>query len=370
MPLELREGDFHAFFEAPFACYGDANKVISPMRGDLQRSLDVYANPLFREHARRTWFTAHRDGKLVGRILAHIHDTSNRLHGMRRGYFGCFDCIDDLEVSRALLGAAESWLAARDCDEIAGGFNLTITQMIGVVTDGFEYMPYTYQDYSPPHVHRLLETLGYQRFFPMSTFEIDLRELEPSRLIGERQRALLENPRWRWQPIKRRGLKQALLQSCMILNDGFAANSLFVPLTKEEFLFPCEGMTWVIDEHISMMASHDDQPVGVLLCIPDLNPFLHAVRSRLRPSILWHLMKLKLFRRRASIIFFSVCQSHQNQGVNGVLLHKVLTALKAGGYTHLGISWVSDSNAMSLRQMEKLGARRLHRLHLFRKGLT
>jgi hypothetical protein len=40
-----------------------------------------------------------------------------------------------------------------------------------------------------------------------------------------------------------------------------------------------------------------------------------------------------------------------------------------GGYTHLGISWVSDSNIASLRQMEKIGARPLHRLHLFRKSL-
>jgi GNAT superfamily N-acetyltransferase len=369
MPLELREGDFDAFFEAPFACYGADSVAAFPMRGDLKRALDAELNPLFRDHARRTWYTAHREGRIVGRVLAHVHDASNQLHNLKRGFFGCLDCIDDLEVARALLDVVFSWLHVRGCTEIAGGFNLTITQMIGVVTEGFDSAPYTYQDYAPPHVARLLDALGYERFFPMTTFELDLRTLEPARLLGDKQRKLLANPQWSWHPVRRQGLEDVLRDSCSVLNDGFKDNPMFVPLTQEEFLYPCEGMTWVIDQHISMVARERGQAVGVLLCIPDLNPFLRVVRSRVRPSVLWHLLKLKLRPRRASVIFFSVRRSHHNLGVNGVLLHKVTTALRDRGYTHLGISWVSDSNAASHRQMQKLAASPLHRLHLFRKAL-
>ena len=38
-------------------------------------------------------------------------------------------------------------------------------------------------------------------------------------------------------------------------------------------------------------------------------------------------------------------------------------------YEKFGITWVADVNAASLRQVEKLGGKRLHRLHLFRKAL-
>ena len=65
---ELREGDFDAFFEAPFACYGRTTAFISPLKSDLRRALDATKNPLYRDHARRTWFTAHAaGGALVGR---------------------------------------------------------------------------------------------------------------------------------------------------------------------------------------------------------------------------------------------------------------------------------------------------------------
>ena len=96
MSIGIREGDFEPFFQAPFACYGRDAFVSSPLKGDLTRALDDRANPLFRDFARRTWFTAHRDGRVVGRVLALIHDASNVLHTSRRGSFGLFDCVDEL----------------------------------------------------------------------------------------------------------------------------------------------------------------------------------------------------------------------------------------------------------------------------------
>jgi GNAT superfamily N-acetyltransferase len=367
--ISVHEGDFPAFFEAPFSCYG-ASLHVSMMRGDLQRSLDCKLNPLFRLHGSRTWFTAHRNGRVAGRILAHIHDASNRLHRMQRGYFGYFDCIDDREVAQNLIDAAASWLAARGCTEMAGNFNLTITQTIGVVTAGFEHRPYIYQDWNPPHIPRLLSETGFSPFFPMHTFEADLTRIDPEQVLGAKQRAMLADPDWQWLPIKRNGLTQRLLEANDCLNDGFRDNAMFVSLTEDEFLFPCDGMTWVMDETLSYTAYHRGIPVGVLLCIPDLNPFLQATRSRIGITTPWHLLRHRLTRSRAAIIFFSVKRDYQGQGVNGVLLHHLLVALKRGGYQRLGVSWVSDSNRASQRQMEKIGASPLHQLHLFRKSLT
>jgi GNAT superfamily N-acetyltransferase len=366
-PVEIREGDFKAFFEATFACYGHDHPYVSPLKGDFRKSLSR-ANPLFRDFARYTLFTGHRGGRIVGRILAHIHDESNRRHGLARGYFGWFDCVDDLDVARELLDAAGRWVEARGCTEIAGNFNLSITQVIGVVTEGFDRAAYTYQQANPPHIPALLERLGFERFFPMRTFELDVRGLDPGIVLGAKQRALLGDSRWRFAPILRRGFERRLVEACAVLNDGFADNKLFVPLTKEEFLFPCEGMMWIIDQTLSWTAYRDGEPVGVVLCIPDLNPFLQATRSRIGLTTPWHLLRLKVHRKRAAIIFFSIKRAHHNLGANGVLLYKLLGAMKAGGYTHLGVSWISDGNGASLRQMEKLGATQLHRLHIFRKA--
>lgn len=370
MSLQLREGDFDAFFAAPFDCYGRDAFVSSPLKGDLKRALDLRANPLFRDFARRTWFTAHRDGRVVGRVFAHIHDASNRLHGLQRGSFGLFDCIDDIDVARALLEASAAWLRERGCDEIAGPFNLTITQMIGAVTGGFEHRPYTYQDHSPPHIARLLDAVGFERFYPMTTFEVDLTAVDVAALAGSGRAAVPDDAAWRFEPLSRWRLRRQLLDACAVLNDGFADNPMFVPLSTGEFLFASRGMSLVMDPRIACIAYEHDRPVGVLLCLPDLNPFLHATRYRLGWATPWLLWRHRRRNDRAAVVFYSVRRDRHGLGVNGAMLHRCITAMREQGYRSLGVSWISDGNAASLRQMEKLGARPLHQLHLFRKALA
>jgi hypothetical protein len=59
----------------------------------------------------------------------------------------------------------------------------------------------------------------------------------------------------------------------------------------------------------------------------------------------------------------------QNRGMAAVMLRHSVRAMRAAGYRELGVTWISDSNGPSLRQMEKIGARPCHRLALFRRSL-
>jgi RimJ/RimL family protein N-acetyltransferase len=144
---------------------------------------------------------------------------------------------------------------------------------------------------------------------------------------------------------------------------------MFVPLTDEEFLFQARDMMWILDPRISALVHGPDEPAGAVVCIPDLNPLLRAMGSRLGWSTPLEYLRFRLRRTRAVIIFYSVGRKHQNRGLNGAMLYRVTSALKRAGYATLGITWIADVNAASLRQAEKLGGRMHHRLHLFRKVL-
>ena len=72
---------------------------------------------------------------------------------------------------------------------------------------------------------------------------------------------------------------------------------------------------------------------------------------------------------RAVIIFYSVGMKNHGKGLNTAMLYKVTTALKEQGYNSLGITWIADVNTASLRQMEKMGGKKLHGLHLFSKEI-
>ena len=366
---ELREGDRDEFFSVPFACYPADTPYVSPLRSDLRRMLSETENPLFAGRAPAV-FTVRRAGRPVGRIVAHIHEASNRRHGLSRSYFGFFDCADDLEAARLLLDAAEGWGRQRGCSEIAGNFNLTAMQQIGVMTGGHDRPPYSDQLYTPAHIPRLLSACGYEPFFPTSTFEVDVADIDPAKLLGPRQTEALARTDLQWVPLSRRTLARQLRDVRLVLNDGFDDNPMFVPLTEEEFLFQARDLMWVIDPRLPVLVYCDGTPVGVVVCIPDLNPLIRATRSRLGGRTPGAYLRHRLMNRRAVIIFYSVFRALHDQGLNGAMLATVIRALKARGYRQLGITWISDENKPSLRQVEKLGARPMHRLHLFRKRLT
>jgi GNAT superfamily N-acetyltransferase len=366
--IEIRTGDRRSAFDVPFNVYGSDSPYISPMWSDMDRILDPARNPLARDgHGRFELFTAHRKGRPVGRIVAAMHDASNERHGTARGQFGFFDCADDNGVADALLSASENWLRARAASEIVGNFNLTAMQMAGVLTDGFDAPPYTDMMWSPPHIAAHLRRCGYEASFPMTTFETDLKNVDLQAVNEPRQRSVLGDDALIWHPITRRTFGQRLEDARQILNAGFDKNPMFVPLTREEYEFQAGEMMWIMDPRLSIVVHHEGRPAGVIVCIPDLNPMVRACRSRMSWSTPWHFLRHRLKRDRAVIIYYAVVPELHGSGVNGAMLGRLVGEAVAAGYRKLGTTWIADVNEASLRQMQRIGARPLHRLHLFAK---
>lgn len=367
--IEIVERNMAAFFKAPFNAYGADTPYVSPMLSDLRRFLSATSNPLFASDDDFTCFAALQDGRPIGRITAHVHQASNLLHKTSRAYFGYFDCADDAGAARALLRAAEDWARTRGYREIWGNFNLTAMQQAGVMTEGFEAQPYTDQIWGPPWLAGHLEANGYTRSFPMTTFELDLRRMDVSGLGGQKAAEALGAAGFTLQSVTRKTLWERLEESRLILNTSFRDNPMFVPISKDEYHFQAKEMKWVMDTRISTVAFKHGKPAGAIIAIPDLNPLVRASGARIGLTTPWHYLKYRMTRRRAVIIFQGVMPEYQGLGLNGMMLARIARAMADAGYETVGGTWIADVNKASLRQAEKSGAKVLHRLHLFSKGL-
>lgn len=367
--IEIKTEQFEDFFNAPFKAYGKDSLYVSPMKADLKRFLSTSENPLFKGESDLTYFTAYREGTLLGRITAHFHAESNQKFGTRQAYFGYFDCADDEEIAGALLGAAEDWARARDFTSIIGNYNLTAMQQIGVMTSGFENAPYTDLIYSPPHIHKLLERFGYKAEFPMATFETRFDEAYTPMVLKEKQHKILVNPDFSFAPLNKKTLTDRIEDARIVLNASFANNPQFVPVTAEEYAFQAKDMKSVIDYRISGIIHYKGKPAGCVLCIPDLNPVMKKGGSVLGLSFIYNFLKHRLSRKRAVLIYSGVIPELHGQGVNPLILYTITKAMREAGYKVLGNTWIGASNKASLRQKEKMGAHKLHELSLFRKAL-
>ncbi len=367
MKIDFKKNDIDSFFEAPFQIYGDF-PYISYLKSDLDRFLSL-KNPLFKMEKDFSYYTAYRQGQIVGRILCHIHHASNEMYKMKRSYFGHLDCINDHSVAQALLAKAEEFGRSHQCTEVAGNFNLTAMQSIGVVTKINCNYHYTDQVFAPEYIAELLRQCGYDSFFPMVTHETDIQSFNVEALLGDKQKEISKNPDFSLEELHGVNLDEIIEAMRVCLNNGFSDNPMFVPLVRDEIYFQAKDMMLILDRSISIIAKHKGHAVGTIVCIPNLNPLLKDIKSRFGLTTPYYFLKHKLRRDSAIIIYYSVFKEFHSQGLNGLMLYKVMSALKKRGYKKLGGTWISLDNKPSIRQAEKVGAHVMHELCLFRRSL-
>ncbi len=365
--VSIKEKDLDSFFLVPFNIYKN-NHFTSLFKDDIKRFLST-ENPLFKKGDNFTFFTAHENGVAIGRIVAVVHGDSNKKHQLNWAYFGYFDCIDRLDVAQLLIDHVLKWARAKGHDELVGNVNFTFMQQIGVMVDGFENFPYSDQVYSPDYLPGLLNKLGFEAFFPMVTSESDISKIDMRQFEKEKIKQIENDSDYTFKEVGYFGIKKFMEDGCQVLNEGFEDNPFFTAITVEEFEFQAKDLMLVIDPGLTILAYHKERPVGVIICIPDLNPLLYAVKSKMGLMFFLKFIWFKFFNTRAVIIFYSVTPEFHGKGINQAILKRVITNLKKKKYKTLGITWIADVNKSSLRQMEIISAKVLHRLNLFKKKI-
>ncbi|MHC3126201.1 hypothetical protein OB03_02365 [Brevundimonas sp. GN22] len=370
MSLELVKADFNDFFRVPFEVYPSGSPYVSPMRSDLKKYLDSKQNPMLKSGGSLEYYVVKRDGRPVARATAHRHLQSNQRHGWARTCFGYFDAADDAEAIDLLFSAITDFAKRHGDTEIVGPFNLTAMQMVGMVTEGFEHAPTTDMMWNPPWLPKHLERLGFTAQFPMMTWGFRPGDVDEDKLLRGGTRDILHSPDWSFAPITRRDFKVRMEEGRLCLNAGFDKNPMFVPLTAEEFQFQAGEMMWVMDPTLSAIIHYKGEPAGVMICIPDLNPFVRHAGARYGLRMVWSWLRGLFAPKRAVIILYSVRPEHHGKGVNAAMLHRVVAALKKGRYQYCGGTWIGDVNGPSLSYVNRIGAERLHRTHLFYKAVA
>lgn len=344
---------------------------VPPLDHDLRLMLDRKKNPFFRHGEARPLLVRDAQGKLAGRLLAHISYRHTVRHNERAAFFGYFECRNEVGASEALVEAAAEFGRERDCEVLRGPFNMTAMQEMGILQSGFDEAPAVDETYTAPYYPALLEACGLHRVFPVTTFRIDdVSAINPETLLsGERQRRLLADGHLRIRSANVRDYEREFETLRELLNDSFNRNRYFVPITHEEFAFQIGPYKRLMDPTINLVAELDGVPCGFVVTVPDFNPLLKQMNGSMGPRALWTFLRGRSHVRNAVLIIMGVQQQVQNRGIMRILHAELIRALCRSGYRSLTITWVADENPGSLATLKALGARQLHLLNLYEKAL-
>lgn len=376
MGLEIRpvqsRRESRTFVKLPWRLYREEPNWVAPLLMDLKKRLDQNKNPFF-EHARAQYFLAYRDGRAVGRISAHIDDNFNEFQDNDWGLFGWFECEDDPEAARALIGAAEAWLRERGRDRMVGPMDFTTNDEIGVLISGHEYPPIILCPWHHPYYQRLFEqdiAMDKAMDLYMWSLHVTGREkVHPA--IWEMADKLESEHGIVCRNFRKKDLQQEVTRFLEVYNSAWERNWGFVPLNEEEVRHYAKDLKPVLDENWAMVAEKKDtgEVVGAALTLPDFNQVLAKLNGRLLPFGWLTALRAKSKIDAVRVFALGVKPEYRHTGVAARFYEMHYDAAERTPQKGGEMGWILEVNEPMNRAMEGMGGEIKRRYRVYERVL-
>ena len=351
-PVETQR-DRKTFVDFPFSLYkGDPNWV-PPLKGEALGLITPAKNGWY-SHAKAQLFLAEQDGRVVGRISAHIDTLALEApaaqgFGPGTGFWGLMEAERE-EVFTALLARAEDWLRGEGMTRAIGPVSQSIWEEPGLLTQGFDHPPTVMMGHARPEYQAWVERAGYAQVKQLFTYELDITQEFPpivKRIIQSGEK----NPRIRVREVDKRKFEEEAAIILAILNDAWSDNWGFIPLTPPEIKDVGVKLKPIVFNDLIRIAELDGRPVAFMITLPDLNEAIKPLNGSLLPFgwaklLLW-LRKPKVRTMRVPLM--GVVKELQSSRMASQLAFMMIEYIRRASVEVYGasrgeIGWILDDN--------------------------
>ena len=356
----------------PYVVHADDPAWIPPLLLQEKLRLSERVNPFF-AFGRAKYFLAYRGGEVVGRISAQINDNYIRQYNRKVGHFGFFVCFDDTLAAKALVDAAAQWLRSQGAVEMSGPYSFSINEETGLLVEGFDTPAAFLMNHARPYFGKLLESAGLSKEMDTLAYRMSPQQIPPTVL------RLAEQGR-RVQGLKIRKLDKSRFAEDIrivldIYNDAWRDNWGFVPFADAEVAAMARELKPFLPGGFGRIVSLDDQPIAMILIIPDLNDIERDFGGRLLPFN-WAKLVYRLWRgkaRSARILMLGVRKPYQGTmsagGVLALMISEIIEESKSYEFDWVEFSWVLETNK-PMNALARLAAGEpVKRYRIYRKSL-
>ncbi len=347
------KADLNAFVDLPYRLYANDQNWVPPLKNEVHGLLNPQKNPWF-GHGEAQLFLAEKNGRIVGRISAHLDTLAlqqpiDQGMGPGTGNWGMFEAEDE-ETSDALIAAAENWLRSKGMTRSLGPISLSIWDEPGLLTKGFDQPPTVMMGHNSATYEAWVLAAGYTPAKALHTWELDISKPFPElvqRIVASGER----NPRIRVRNVdkSRFGEEAALILG--ILNDAWSGNWGFVPLTDAEVANVGKKLKPLVFNDLIMIAEVEGEPVAFMITVPNLNEKLIKMGGSLFPfnwaKLLWWLRAPRVETMRVPLM--GVVQKLQSTRLASQLAFMMIEYIRRNSHARYGgtrgeIGWILDDN--------------------------
>ena len=357
----------HEFIKLPLRLYRNDPHFVPHLLAERRDFFSV-GNPIFQFTDVGYFLARDESGRAVGRVTAHVNRRHNEFAGERTGFFGFFECVEQLDVARALMATAEAWLRQRGMSTIRGPFNFSTNEECGFLARGFDSMPAFMMPYTKRYYLDFMAELGYLPAKDLIAYDCHFEGEIPAHLVRFAERAR-ERTGITVRTLEMKRFEEEVAAAFQVYNRAWEKNWGFIPMTRDEFRYTAKGLRQIVDPAIALVAEKDGQAVGFSLGLPDYNPLFKKMNGRVFPFGFLRFLLGKRSINRIRVITLGVIEEYRKRGVETLLIHDTFRNGTAKGYMSCEMSWILEENVLARRAFERLGAVAYKVYRVFEKPL-
>jgi len=371
-PVQTKK-DKKNFVDFAWEVYKDDPHWVPPLKDEVHGLITPGKNPWF-EHGKAQLWLAERGDKVVGRISAQVDELVQEHMGKGIGNWGFLDALDE-EAAHSLIATAETWLRAQGMTQSLGPISLSIWDEPGLEIEGFNEDPTAMMGHHRPEYRGWIESAGYAKAKDLLTYEVNIAHWDDpkiNRLIAMGE----SNPHIRIRMVDKSKFNEEARIILNILNDAWASNWGYVPLTEAEIAYAGKKLKPIIYNELVRVAEIDGEPVAFMLTIPDINELTKDLNGELFPfnfiKLLWRLRNPRVKRSRVPLM--GVAKKLHHSRMASMLAFMMIEYTRRDCVGKFGINigefgWILEDNKGMLSIAELPSAKINHRYRIYEKQL-
>lgn len=282
------------------------------------------------DQCEHVFYNAYRDGKMVGRISGILQRASNEKWKQKRVRFTRFDCINDIEVAKALFSAVEDWAKAKGMTEIVGPLGYSDLEREGLLIEGFDQLSTFEEQYNYDYYPQLIESLGFVKEVDWIESKLKLPKQEDDRL---KRMSELIMKRYKLHFDYSKNTKQFLKNYAddffeildITYNDIYGT----VPMTDRMKKMMISNFKLMIDPRfVAVILDENGKAVCFGLCLPSIAKAVQKSGGRLTLPTIFKLLRAIKHPRILDLALIGVLPEYAKKGVSSVLLYEMTNILR------------------------------------------
>jgi len=358
------------FLRLPWRIYRGDPYWVPPILYEQRKFLDAKRGTFF-EIGEAQYFLASQNGKVVGRLSAHINRLHDTYHGPETGFFGFFESIEDQDVAAALFEAAAAWLRARGKTRLVGPLNFCIYDEMGLLVEGFDSMPAMFQTHNPPYYQDLLTSLGFVQAMDWHAYKISNRNVDLE-AMERRYADIMRGQDFEVVTYNPKELDRRADEIFHLFNEAWEPNWGHVPLTRRQFDDMLEMVRPCLRPGLAYGFLDGNRLTGFSIALPDLNPLVQKLNGRLT---LWGKLRLLYWAKYRPVhkiraMVLGISQPYQRRNLHlALLLRSYVYLVKHTPCEMADLSLVPANLKHWIKVIQAIGGQRYKVFRVFEKPI-